>query len=127
MASKNTDSFDKIALLYDFYGMLLTDKQREMMTLYYENDFSLGEIADEYGISRQGVHDSIKKSRQLIEEYEEKLGLVEKMLNARESIAVIDAKVDSIIAALEKKDADSADNAIKELRGIKAIIDNLEN
>lgn len=62
--------------LLAFYGSLLTDKQREMMSAYYEEDFSLGEIADNYQISRQAVHDNIKRSEGLLEDYEAKLHLM---------------------------------------------------
>lgn len=63
-------------LLYDFYGKLLTPKQREVMRLYYEEDLSLGEIAEELKISRQAVHDILRRSEQALEKYEKKLGLL---------------------------------------------------
>ena len=75
-----TKDFGKIAetsLLYDFYGALLTDKQREVMALYHEENLSLSEIASEFGISRQAVHDTLKKAEQALKEYEEKLKLME--------------------------------------------------
>ncbi|MBR1423451.1 MAG: YlxM family DNA-binding protein [Ruminococcus sp.] len=62
-------------VLLGIYGPLLTDKQRQIMELYYDDDLSLGEIADDLGISRQGVHDAIKKGSDALDEYEEKLGL----------------------------------------------------
>ncbi|MCZ8535616.1 putative DNA-binding protein [Paenisporosarcina quisquiliarum] len=64
--------------LYDFYQSLLTDKQRSYMHLYYLDDHSLGEIADEYEISRQAVYDNIRRTEAMLEEYEEKLKLLEK-------------------------------------------------
>lgn len=69
---------ERMAMLFDFYGKLLTDKQREMLAFYYEQDLSLGEIAEEFQISRQAVHDVIKRSEKILEQYEEKLGLVNK-------------------------------------------------
>jgi predicted DNA-binding protein YlxM (UPF0122 family) len=64
--------------LYDFYQSLLTPKQSSYMALYYLDDFSLGEIAEEYNVSRQAVYDNIKRTEAMLEEYEEKLLLFEK-------------------------------------------------
>ncbi len=64
--------------LYDFYHSLLTPKQRSYMSLYYLDDFSLGEIAEEYEVSRQAVYDNIKRTEAMLEEYEAKLLLFEK-------------------------------------------------
>ena len=69
--SKNLE----IALLCDFYGELLTEKQRDCIVLYYDQDLSLGEIAENTGITRQGVRDSIKRGEATLLEMEEKLGL----------------------------------------------------
>ena len=66
----------RINMLFAFYQPLLTAKQSEYMTLYYEDDYSLGEIAEEYEISRQAVYDNIKRTVKILETYEEKLGLV---------------------------------------------------
>ena len=63
-------------LLYDFYGELLNEHQRQIYTEAVFNDYSLSEIADEYGISRQGVHDLIKRVDKTLTEYEEKLHLI---------------------------------------------------
>jgi predicted DNA-binding protein YlxM (UPF0122 family) len=64
--------------LYDFYQSLLTPKQRSYMALYYLDDFSLGEIAEEYNVSRQAVFDNIKRTEAMLEEYEEKLLLLKR-------------------------------------------------
>lgn len=64
--------------LYDFYQSLLTPKQQSYMSLYYLDDYSLGEIAEEYGVSRQAVYDNIKRTEAMLEEYEEKLLLFHK-------------------------------------------------
>ena len=71
------------ALLFDFYGQLLTEKQQDVCHLYFEDDCSLSEIAEELQVSRQAVHDMIKKSRKALGEYEEKLGLVRKFRQRR--------------------------------------------
>jgi len=64
--------------LYDFYYSLLTPKQQSYMSLYYLDDYSLGEIAVEYSVSRQAVYDNIKRTEAMLEEYEEKLLLFHK-------------------------------------------------
>ncbi len=77
------------ALLYDFYGELLTEHQRSIYEDAVCNDLSLGEIAQDRGISRQGVHDLIRRCDKILREYESKLRLVEKFMNAREKVAKI--------------------------------------
>ena len=66
--------------LYSFYGRLLTDKQQEIFIAYYEEDFSLAEIAESFGISRNAVHDTLKKVIKNLEYFEEKLELYNKSL-----------------------------------------------
>ncbi|MFE8699047.1 putative DNA-binding protein [Cytobacillus sp. FJAT-54145] len=68
----------RMNFLYDFYHSLLTPKQQSYMSLYYLDDYSLGEIADEYDVSRQAVYDNIKRTEAMLEEYEEKLLLFQK-------------------------------------------------
>ncbi|GIN70501.1 UPF0122 protein [Bacillus sp. J14TS2] len=68
----------RINYLFDFYQALLTPKQRNYMSLYYLDDFSLGEIAEEFQISRQAVYDNIKRTEAMLEDYEEKLNLFHK-------------------------------------------------
>ena len=79
----------EISLLMDFYSSLLTEKQRNIMELYYNEDMSLGEIAGEYGISRQGVHDLIKRCDNTLQEYEDKLHLVSRFMTIKEKIEKI--------------------------------------
>ena len=73
-------------LLYDFYGELLTEHQRIIYEDVVLNDYSLSEVAQELGISRQGVHDNLKRCSRILEDYEEKLHLVEKFVSIREKI-----------------------------------------
>ena len=67
-----------ISILLDAYGALLTERQRELVDLYYNEDLSLSEISENTGITRQGVRDGIKKSEAFLRECEEKLGVCEK-------------------------------------------------
>ena len=87
----------KQTLLYDFYGELLNEHQRGVYEDAVFNDLSLSEIADEYGISRQGVHDLIKRVSNTLEGYESKLHLVEKFMDTKAKITRIDELVDSYI------------------------------
>ena len=66
----------RTGILLDFYGNLLTDRMREACESYYYEDLSLAEIAELQGISRQGVHDTIKRAEKELESYEDKLGLM---------------------------------------------------
>ncbi len=68
----------ELSLLCDIYGSLLSQKQREALDLYYNEDLSLSEIASQVGISRQGVRDQIKHGEKLLLEFEENLGLLKK-------------------------------------------------
>ena len=72
-------------LLYDFYGELLTEHQKQIYELYLD-DYSLSEIAAEAGTSRQAVHDLIRRCNKILEGYEEKLGLVSKFNSARDKV-----------------------------------------
>lgn len=72
-----------ISVLMDFYSPLLTQKQREMLEMYYNDDLSLGEIAQEYGITRQAVRDAIIKGERYLNELEQKLGLSERFVVAQ--------------------------------------------
>ena len=83
----------RMNFLYDFYQSLLTPKQRSYMSLYYLDDFSLGEIAEEYDVSRQAVYDNIKRTEAMLEEYEEKLLLFHKFQERSKIIANINEKL----------------------------------
>ncbi|MEI3525232.1 MAG: YlxM family DNA-binding protein [Eubacteriales bacterium] len=80
---------DKIleqTLLYDFYGELLTEHQKQIYEDVVLNDYSFSEVASEQGISRQGVHDLIKRCNKILQDYESKLHLVEKFVTIKEQI-----------------------------------------
>ena len=83
------EKFVEKTLLYDFYGELLTKKQREIYESVILEDYSLSEVAEDMGISRQGVHDMIKRCNKALEEYEDKLHLVERFINIRQQVQQI--------------------------------------
>ena len=84
-----------VGYLLDFYGELLPERKRSVLEMYYNEDYSLAEIADEIDISRQGVRNIIKKSESELFFYEEKLGLAKKMLT-------LEKYSDSLCALAEK-------------------------
>ena len=84
------DEILKQALLYDFYGELLTAHQKEIYEEVVLDDCSLSEVAESHGISRQGVHDLIKRCQKMLEGYEEKLKLVEKFCSIKEKVEQIE-------------------------------------
>ncbi|MGE8079189.1 putative DNA-binding protein [Peribacillus loiseleuriae] len=104
----------RINYLYDFYQTLLTEKQQSYMSLYYLDDYSLGEIAEEYKVSRQAVYDNIKRTEAMLEEYEAKLLLFQKFQERNEWISKVKKMVDegslshetfkTVISELEKLD-----------------------
>lgn len=93
------DKFVHLNRLYSIYKELLTDKQKEILELYLVEDFSLGEISEELGISRQAAHDAIKRSEQLLQDAENKLGIID-----REN--QISSKVNSIIELIHKPETE---------------------
>ncbi|MHB1483885.1 MAG: YlxM family DNA-binding protein [Saccharofermentanales bacterium] len=98
--NENTD----ICFLLDFYGQLLTDKTREILELHFAEDMSLAEISDQYRISRQAVHDTIKRGVATLTGYEEKLNLANKFKMQQEFIleAISDMDIGEIPTAKEK-------------------------
>ncbi len=89
----------EMTLLFDFFGDLLTERQREFFDYYYNEDLSLGEIAENSGITRQGVRDIIVRARGTLKELEEKTGIVQRFLNMRAGILAVEeaaAEIESI-------------------------------
>jgi predicted DNA-binding protein YlxM (UPF0122 family) len=121
------DEITQASLLYDFYGQLLSRRQKEVMELYHEENLTLSEIASEFDISRQGVHDALKNAEKSLKGYEEKLGLVEKFEKTSDAISRIDKMIEKLISTLQG--TETADNAgtVKKLEEIKSIIDKLED
>lgn len=98
--------------LFDFYQVLLTPKQQSYMALYYLDDFSLGEIAEEYHVSRQAVYDNIKRTEAMLEEYEEKLHLFSRFQKRQEIMNDLDTYLQS---KLDKEQNKRVFELLKEL------------
>ncbi|MBC9783372.1 putative DNA-binding protein [Heliobacillus mobilis] len=79
----------RMALLYDFYGQLLTERQREVLSLYYEDNLSLAEIASESQVSRQAIFDLLRRAEKVLLGYEEKLGLLRRWQEDRDRLSEI--------------------------------------
>lgn len=86
----------RMALLYDFYGDMLTDRQKEFYDLYYNEDLSLAEIAENYGITRQGVRDVIVRAEGILSELEEKTGIIHRFHQMQGQFDEIRKAVDDI-------------------------------
>ena len=106
----------RISVLLDHYGAMLTDKQREVIDLYYNDDLSLAEIAEQEGITRQGVRDNIKRGEAQLLEMEQKLHAARRF----ERLAALVSEADETLAAIEKDYADrrrvSSVRQVKDLR-----------
>ena len=110
----------EISILLDCYGELLTDKQKNIMNLYYNDDLSLGEIAEINNTSRQAIHDLTKRCTNLLEEYESKLHLMEKTLTIEYSKKEIINKLKDFQKALSE---DGMQQKLEYI--IKEIVDNV--
>ena len=86
----------RMALLYDFYGDMLTDRQKEFYDLYYNEDLSLAEIAENYGITRQGVRDVIVRAEAIPTELEDKTGIIRRFHKMQQQFLEIETAVKAI-------------------------------
>ena len=115
------EKFVEQGYLYDFYGELLTERQQHVYESVVLEDYSLSEGAEDLGISRQGVHDMIKRCNKTLEEYEQKLHLVEKFLSVKEKVS----KIDDTLAEWERE-KNAPVEMVKRIRKIAdAIIEEL--
>ena len=94
----------RLIMLFDFYGELLTEKQKIMFDYYYNDDLSLSEIAENTGITRQGVRDSIKRAEEILQTYEQKLGLADKFHRIGEK----SEEAESLLHSLKNKYPEAA-------------------
>lgn len=97
MPESRMDKMIEMNIRNDLYGSMLTIRQREIINLYYEENFSLSEIAEEFSISRQAVHDTLKKAEKALAVYERKLGLVEKFKKSEKAVRSIDKIIEKLV------------------------------
>lgn len=113
------DDILQLTLLYDFYGELLTEKQKQVYELHYQNDLSLTEIGEELSISRQAVRDQLKRTEKILQDYEEKLQLVARFQAQKKAVQ----EMKHIMEGMEKKNTDAA--MVKALSKMKKIADGI--
>ena len=93
----------RMAMLFDFYGDLLTERQKEFYDLYYNEDLSLAEIAENYGISRQGVRDVIVRAEAAMEDIEEKTHIIRRFNQNKKEIAGIIEAADRLLKVVDER------------------------
>lgn len=117
MKANEPDALSKttrINLLFDFYEPLLTEKQRTFLKYYFHDDFSLGEIAAESGISRQAVYEHVKRAEQVLEGYESKLNLLSKHESLLQLTAQLVNSLDEL--SIDEQDKQALMNVIAQFR-----------
>ena len=108
------EKFVERTLLYDFYGELLTKRQQQIYESVVLEDYSLSEVAEELNISRQGVHDMIKRCNDTLEDYEARLHLVAKFLTAKEKIK----EIHTLSRRLLKEDKEQMEEDIRQIESV---------
>ena len=109
----------EMALLFDYYGGMLTDKQRDCFDMRYNQDLSLGEIAEELGVSRQAVNDNLTRTEALLRRMEENIGSVKRDMLTRSA-------VQEVLEAATVLDASSDPAVLVAVQRIKAAVDTLK-
>lgn len=116
----------RMNLLYDFYGQLLTKKQRTFFDLYYQADLSLGEIAAQHDVTRQAVYDILKRSERALEEFEAKLNLVDKYLRGQKVIRQVTKDLEELADDVASMvGADRAEDVAGRIRRIGDMVQSL--
>lgn len=106
----------RMAMLFDFYGDLLTDRQKEFYDLYYNEDLSLAEIAENYGISRQGVRDVIVRAEAAMTEIEDKTHLIRRFHQMQKELTTIEEAAQSLLTAAREDKL--SEELVEELAGL---------
>lgn len=113
------DETYKMSMLLDFYGQLITKRQYEVLDLYYNSDYSLGEIAEELKISRQGVYDNIRRGKSALFKMENKLGLVRRFIEKKEKASEILLLLENMdVSFLHAHDRQILDRARQKVKSI---------
>ena len=111
----------RITMLMDFFGDLLTEKQREYLDLYRNDDLSLSEIAEKKGITKQGVHDIITRAEKRLDAIEKKTGVVQRWLDAKAELLLAETMARELLQSqrLDTKSAESAQKLVLALGRLK--------
>ena len=107
------------SMLLDFYGELLTEKQRDCFDMHYNEDLSLSEIAEQLGISRQGVWDNIRRAESALKEIEEKTGLIRRFTRNRLLMESISEKMSELEKLTEGRARDIVEEAARDIEAMK--------
>lgn len=110
------EKIERIAFLLDFYGGLLTGKQQQCLDLHYNQDLSLAEIAETFGVSRQAVHDILKRAENVLDDYEARLGLVKRFNRNRDDLSLAIGKLQDIAAKMSVSGDMSMQAEIEDIR-----------
>jgi len=121
MNTGSLDRIEEISLLLDFYGELLSEKQREYLRLYHEENCSLSEIADIFGVSRSGIYDGVRKAQAALRNYEDILGLVADYKKREDTLQKLRSAVGDIASSLSDRP-----ELLEKLDGLKEIIKELD-
>ena len=114
----------RMALLYDFYGDMLTDRQKEFYDLYYNEDLSLAEIAENYGITRQGVRDVIVRAEAILAELEDKTGIIKRFHKMQQQFLEVEEAVNAIAQRNDQRWQD--DEVEIQCNRIRGVLDQLK-
>ena len=114
----------RMALLYDFYGDMLTDRQKEFYDLYYNEDLSLAEIAENYGITRQGVRDVIVRAEAILTELEDRTGIIKRFHKMQQQFLEVEEAVNAIAQRNDQRWQD--DEVEIQCNRIRGVLDQLK-
>lgn len=109
----------ELILLYDYYGDLLTERQKECFELRYNQDLSLGEIGQELGISRQGVFDNLNRTEALLKNMERKTGCVERDMRCRKAVGAIQASAQQLCNHSDENVVAAANQILDAVEGLE--------
>ena len=108
----------RMTMLFDFYGELLTERQKEFFDLYYNEDLSLAEIAENAGISRQGVRDVIVRAEAILTDLEDKTGLIKRFLAMRKQLQEVEAAAEDILVRNTRYEDPNIDASARKILNI---------
>ena len=106
----------RMTMLFDFYGDILTDRQKEFYDLYYNEDLSLGEIAENYGITRQGVRDVIVRAEAVLTELEDKTGLIKRFHTMKAQLDQVFQDAGRMVQLAARLDSDELESLALRVR-----------